>query len=207
MKVAIVGASGATGRLLVEAALRRGHEVTGVVRRPERFQAPEGVRVVVADVADQDRVADAVRGQDAVVSALGAATPIRRDATLVRGVRHIVEAMTAAGVRRLVSLSFLGVPGGRRQLSLIPRVVARIPLRAVTADHAEKEAIIRASGLDWTLVRPWRLTGGPSTGRARHGEQIRARMLSSVSRADVAEFMIVALDDPSTIGTAPAIVS
>jgi uncharacterized protein YbjT (DUF2867 family) len=91
-------------------------------------------------VSDRHAVGQAMVDHDAVLCALRAATPLRRDPTLVAGVRNITAAMVEVAVRRLVYLSFLA------------------------ADHAEKEEIIRRSGLDWTIVRPPRLTNGPQTG-------------------------------------------
>lgn len=207
MKIVVFGASGATGRHLLDAAVGRRHTVTAFVRNPATFHNDHGVDVVTGDVADRAAVARAVAGHAAVCCVLGAATPLRRDPALVTGVRHITEAMADAGVRRLVYLSFLGVPAGRHQLSALGRsVIAPIVLRNVVADHAEKEDIIQRSGLDWTIVRPPRLTNGPKTGAYRHGEAIHARQIvPRISRADVADFMLAQLDDLTYVRRSPAV--
>lgn len=207
MKVLIFGASGSTGRQLVDAAVGCRHTVTAVVRNPATFHNDHRVDVVLGDVADRHAVAQAMPGHAAVLCVLGAATPLRRDPTLVAGARHMTEAMLDAGVRRLVYLSFLGVPAGRHQLSALGRyVVAPVLLRNVAADHAAKEEIIRRSGLDWTIVRPPRLTDGPETGAYRHGESIHAsQIVPRISRADVAHFMLTQLDDPTYLHRAPAV--
>lgn len=207
MKVLIFGASGATGRRLLEAALRHGHTVTAFVRNPATFHPDSAVNVFTGDVGDCHAVARAVPGHEAVLCALGAATPLRRDPTLVAGVRHITASMIESDVHRLVYLSFLGVPTGRHQLSALGRyVVAPILLRNVVADHAQKEEIIRSNGLGWTIVRPPRLTNGPRTGAYRHGEDIKARqVIPRISRADVADFMLAQLDDPTYLHRAPAV--
>jgi nucleoside-diphosphate-sugar epimerase len=111
-------------------------------------------------------------------------TPLRRDHTLVQGVRNIMDAMKRWGARRLVYLSFLGVQEGRRQLSFIGRaIIAPMLLRNVVADHEAKERMIRDSGLDRVIVRPPQLTNGPRTGDYRAGMDIRATSSFPGSRA------------------------
>jgi putative NADH-flavin reductase len=208
MRVVIFGASGATGRELVGQALVQGHLVTAFVRNPSRLGPQSSdVRVVRGDVSDRSAVARAIEGQNGVLCALGAATPLRRDPALVEGVRHIVEAMERLGVRRLVYLSFLGVREGRRQLSAIGRfVVAPVILRNVVADHEEKERIIRRSGLEWVIVRPPRLTHGPRRGDYRSGVDIRATSsVPRISRADLADFMLAQLSDDTYLRKTPAV--
>jgi putative NADH-flavin reductase len=208
MSVVIFGSSGATGRELVGQALVQGHHVTAFVRNPSRLgpQSSE-TRVVRGDVSDRLAVARAIEGQNGVLCALGAATPLRRDPALIEGVRHIVEAMERLGVRRLVYLSFLGVPEGRRQLSAIGRfVVAPVILRNVVADHEEKERIIRQSRLDWVIVRPPRLTHGARRGDYRAGVEIRAfSAIPQISRADLADFMLAQLNDDTYLRKTPAV--
>jgi putative NADH-flavin reductase len=208
MRIIVFGASGATGRHLVGQALADGHEVTAFVRNASRLDTRTGqLTVVVGDVAEATVVRSAIEGQDGVLSALGAATPLGRDRTLVDGVRHIVRAMEQSGVRRLVYLSFLGVREGRRQLSLVGRyLVAPTLLRNVVADHEVKERIIRQSTLDWVIVRPPRLTNGARRGNYRSGLDIRATsVIPRISRADLAEFMLRQLSDDAYVRNAPAV--
>ena len=107
----------------------------------------------------------------------------------------------------MIYLSFLGVSGGREQLSFLGRyVVAPLIMRNVVADHEAKENIIRQSNLDWTIVRPPRLTNGPHTGAYRRGPDIKAAsVVPMISRADVADFMLRQLDDPTYLRKAPAV--
>jgi putative NADH-flavin reductase len=208
MRVAVIGASGATGHQIVEQALADGHHVTAFVRNASRLAVrSDELTIVQGDVIDVAAVARAVEGQDGVLCALGAATPLRRDATLVAGVRHIVHAMEQRDVRRLVYLSFLGVRDGRRQLSMVGRhLVAPLLLRNVVADHEAKEQIIRQSTLDWVIVRPPRLTNGPRTGRYRSGLDIRATsVIPRISRADLAEFMLRQLGADRYVRKTPAV--
>jgi putative NADH-flavin reductase len=208
MKVAIFGAAGATGRELVTQALAQRHQVTAFVRTPSKLGLTHpALTMVQGNVADAAAVERALMGQDAVLCALGAVTPVRRDLTLVTGVENIVRAMERSGPRRLIYLSFLGVRGGREQLSLLGKyVVAPLILRNVVADHEAKESIITRSSLDWTIVRPPRLTNGPRTGFYRHGSDIKAAsVVPMISRADVADFMLQQLDSRAYLHKAPAV--
>ena len=217
MKLTIFAASGGIGRQVLDQALVAGHDVTAVVRNP-RALAGRPVRTVAADLAAADPAAlePAVAGADAVLSGLG---PRSRSDTGIasRGTRAIVQAMAATGVRRIVVVSAAPVgtvpspgrpdPPGHdpgdglltRHL-VMPLLVAA--LRDVYADLALMEDVLRASGLEWTVVRPPRLTDRPLTGgyRTARGRNLRRGFL--VSRADVAHLMLRVLDRPETIGQA-----
>lgn len=208
MNVLVFGASGGTGRELVKLALSQRHRVTAFVRDPHRFEITHAnLTVTAGDVVDSARVEQAVRGQDAVMSALGSSRSLKRHPALADGVRNIVKAMEDDGVRRLVYLSILGVSDSGRQLGWLDRyVVVPLVLRNVVTDHAIEEGIITPSSLDWVIVRPPRLTDGPKTGRYRGGEGIKTGwMTASVSRADVADFMLRQAIEEKYIHRAPAV--
>jgi putative NADH-flavin reductase len=185
MRVLVVGAHHGLGAQVVARLSAGGHDVT----------AFEG------DVLDAATVARAVAGQDAVVSTLGprAAAPVRLCAT---GTRHVVDAMQAAGVRRLVQVTGALIGHARAHLGVLYRFIeARVPT-AQLADRREQERLVIDSGLAWTLLRPTRLTDGAARGRWRTSPTARVGALSHISRADVAEAIARALDDPSAIGRA-----
>jgi putative NADH-flavin reductase len=214
MKLTVVAATGGIGRQVLDQALAAGHDVTAVARNPSAL--PAAVRTLAADLAAADPAAlePAVAGADAVLSGLGPRS--RADAGIASaGTRAIVQAMRATGVRRVVVVSAAPVatvaspgrpdPPGHdpgdgflmRRL-LAPALVAA--LRDVYADLALMEDVLRDSGLDWTAVRPPRLTDGPLTGayRTAVGRNLRRGLL--VSRADVAHLMLALLDRPETVG-------
>jgi putative NADH-flavin reductase len=196
-RVIVFGASGATGKEIVAAALAKQWEVTAFVRHAER--APSGARVIVGNVDDAHAVEAAIAGHDAVISALGVGKALATDPAVVRGVGHIIEGMRAHHVRRLVYMSFIGVRESRQSAGWLIRNVARHPLRHEIADHERKEAMIKASHLDWTIVRPPKLTNGPRVGRYRSGVQLEAqRFFPRLARADVAAFMVDAVLDSAT---------
>ena len=208
MKMLVLGATGATGRHLVEQALAQGHRLTALARNPAKLhrRSPD-LTVVQGDVTDRGVMERAVRSQDAVLCALGSSTPLRRDRALVEGIGNLVGAMERLGVRRLVYRSFLGVSDGRGQLSLLGRyLVAPLLLGKVAADHERKEAIIQRSALEWVIVRPPRLTNGRRTGPYRSGADIQATMvIPRVSRSGLAEFMLGQLTSDTYLRRTPAI--
>ncbi len=208
MKIVIFGASGATGKLLVAQALERGHLVTAFVRTPSKLETRHiALQIAQGDVKDSAAVARAVAGNEAVLSALGVGKPLRHDPAVIEGVRNIVRAMEQSGPARLIYQSFLGVHEGRAQAGFVlGKIMATLVVRNEVADHEAKEAIIRNSKLDWTIVRPVVLTKGPHTGVYRHGADIRARSLvPKISRADVAEFMLSQLSDQTYVRKAVAV--
>ena len=208
MKLLIFGASGATGRVLVSAALAKGHAVTAFVRTPSKLAVShENLTVIVGDVADQQAVKRAVAGHEAVFSCLGVGVPLKHDPAVVAGIGFIVDAMQRTGPARLIYLSFLGVRDSRRQLGpLLGGVLVPLVLRNEVADHEAKEKLIVQSSLDWTIVRPPKLTNGAATGEFRHGNSIRAAsLLPTLARADLAAFMLGQLDDSTYSRKAVAI--
>ena len=214
MKLTVFAATGRIGGHILEQALSAGHDVTAVARNPATL--PAAVRAVAADLAvvDPSALEPAVAGADAVLSGLGPRS--RSDAGIASvGTRAIVQAMRATGARRIVAVSAAPVatvaspgrphpprhdPGDgflMRHLAA-PALVAA--LRDVYADLALMEDVLRDSGLDWTAVRPPRLTNRPPTGayRTALGRNLRRGLL--VSRADVAHLMLAVLDRPETVG-------
>jgi len=205
MKLAVFGATGTVGRHLVEQALAHGHEVTAFARRPAALKLEHAALTRRAgDVLDRDAVADAVAGHDAVLVALGAG---RKGTVRAVGTRHVIEAMSRHGVRRLICETTLGAGDSRAMLNFFwKRIMFGLLLRPAYADHQAQEAAIQASGLDWTIVRPAAFTDGPATGRYRHGFTATAKDLTlKISRADVADFMLRQLTDDSYLRRAPGL--
>ena len=195
MKIAVFGASGGTGREVVSQALEAGHEVTIFVRDPNvSGLARERVRIVVGDTLHDDaRVAEAVRGQDAVVSALGRRRSFKSEDLIRLSLQSIVSAMERNGVRRLVLVSAFGVGDSKRDAPLIPRIMHRLLLTNLFADKKAAEDDLRRSSVDWTVVYPTLLTEGPRTRSYRVGERLELSGVPKISRADVADFVVAQL--------------
>jgi putative NADH-flavin reductase len=198
MKLTIFGATGGTGRLVVERALAAGHEVTAAVRDPARLPVPaqDGLRVTVTTIDDRAAVLAAVSGADAVIDALGGSgtgpTNLRTDAA-----RVIVPAMQEAGVQRLVVVSASGAhtTGDGPFVRFLVKPVLGYVLRHAFADMRAMEDVVRASSLDWTIVLPPRLLDGPPTGKVRSRVGGNVRGSFSIKRADLAEAVLATVTD------------
>lgn len=191
MRVAIFGGSGKTGRELIAAALRDGHEVVALARRPGSVPPHDSrVHVVEGDIADEVAVRRVIAGADAVLSALG--NGVGRDPTTVYS--DGVRAMLRAGTRRIVVVA--AIPAGPNADKTwferwLLHPLLHLFFGAGYDDMRRMEAVLAQSGADWTVLRPPRLTDGPATGRYRSatGRLTRPR---SISRADLADAMLTA---------------
>jgi len=161
---------------------------------------------VTGDVLDANAVTVAVPGHDAVISLLGYGKPSPAGHDLHPGASHIIEAMKTARVSRLIWISSHGVGDSRgRSGFLFERILVPLLLRAEFADKERQEALVTASDLDWTIVRPARLTSGPLTRRLRAQPRLRITIRDSVSRADVAEFVLTELEHGNYLLSAPTV--
>lgn len=191
MKVIIFGATGSVGRLFVEDALAHGHDVTAFARNPDSLEiAHAALRRVAGDAFDPQAVSDAVKGHDAVVITLGSGMK-RSGNVRSAGTANIINAMQDAGVKRLVCQSTLGTFESRANLNFFwKRIMFGLLLKPVYLDHHLQEHMVRASGLDWTIVRPGAFVDGPATGDFREGFGADERRLKlKIPRADVAAFL------------------
>lgn len=207
MKIIVFGATGTVGRLAVEHILADGHQVTAFARRPEKMLISNpDLALVAGDATDQDAVNQAVKGHDAVVVAIGSGMALK-STIRSQGTMTIIQAMQAHGVRRLICQSTLGAHESWSNLNFFwKRIMFGFLLRAVFADHELQEQLVRASGLDWTIVRPSAFTDEPATGRYKEGFSQNERKLAlKISRADVAEFLKRQLDDMRYVRRAVAI--
>lgn len=204
MKLIVFGATGKTGMEVVQQALAAGHEVTAFVRDPARMALEnEHLRLLAGDVMDLAAVQTAVQGQDAVVCSLGT-NSLGKTTIRAAGTANIIQAMEENQVRRLVVVSAMGIGDSWSTLSSANKIVFNTILRNARKDHEKQEALVRASSLDWTIVRPSGLTDTPLTGTYDVGENIAAKT-SRISRADVAHFIIQELDEDAYVGKAVTI--
>ena len=206
MKITVFGASGGTGAEVVRQACEAGHEVTAVVRGRMDY-AHELLTVVVADVMDPAAIGAAVAGREAVVTAIGSRGGLKPTTVQADSSASIIAAMGEHGVRRLVAVSTSGLSeGGDDPLTrLVMKPLMGKVFRHPWGDMRVMEAAVRGSGLDWTVIRPSRLTKGPRTGRYRTAVGRNVRGGLSIARADVADSVLRGLADPTTIGTAIAL--
>lgn len=192
MKVLVIGGTRGIGREVVAAAHAAGHELTLLARNAERISlSVTGVRVVVGDAGDADDMERAVAGQDAVVWTVGVG-PTRRPVHLFsRSTQFLLAAMAKHGVRRLICVTGIGAGDSRGHGGFFyDRILQPLFMGTVYEDKDRQEALLRASDVDWTIVRPGALTNGPATGLVRALTNLEGVTAGKVSRADVAGFIV-----------------
>jgi putative NADH-flavin reductase len=218
VRIVVLGATGRTGRHVVDTALDRGHQLTVLVRDPTRVPGGvvDRVRVVVGDSTDPAAVRDSLTGTDAVVSALG---PTAKGKDLhTRTATALVAAMELAGPPRFVGVSGAGidVPGDRKSTrDVIIGNLIQLVGGAVVKDKPAEYAVWAASGLDWTLVRPPRLLDGPATGAVERSSTVgavrqhpwhdahRSPVRTTITRADLAVFLLDVVEQDHYVRQAP----
>ena len=210
MKLLIIGATGPTGREIVIQALALGHTVSALVRDGAKAGFGSSVKTVVGDVLDVSSLEKALTGQEAVICSLGsgASGPFKEMTLLSEGTRNLVAAMKSQGVRRLICITGIGAGDSKGHGPWYYNwLIQPLMLRGVYHDKARQEAIVRASKLDWTLVRPALLTNGAAKGvlTVQAYTQLVGINVGTISRADVAAFCLQELADKRYLRQAPVI--
>jgi putative NADH-flavin reductase len=200
VKLVVLGATGGTGLEIVRKAIEHGHSVTAFVRSPERLKTfQDRITITRGDLLSSAELERVIQGHDAVVSGFGPRVPVSKaDANLLQQFAvALASAMLRAEVKRVVveSVAFLFKD------SIVPPayLLGRMLFPGIVADSAAMENVFARSGLDWTIVRPPELTDKPYTGNYRVREGHLPRFGFKISRADVADFMIKAVESRSLI--------
>jgi putative NADH-flavin reductase len=207
-RVLIVGATGGTGRQLVEQALERDLVVTALVRDPSALPVEHPrLRVVRGNVLDYASVDAAVRGQDAVLSALGHKRFFYPTRILSQGTRNLLQAMETHRVHRFVCETALGIGDSAGRMGVYYTFfVIPVILPFYFWDKTRQERLIAASRVNWVVVRPGALTSGAKRGRYRHGHTVGHFLWTvRVSRADVADFMLNQMTDDTYLRSAAGV--
>jgi putative NADH-flavin reductase len=205
MRIAVFGASGGTGREVVKQALAAGHQVTALARNPASLDSADpNLTVVAGNVLDIEAVQQALTGADVAVVSLGS-TANNPDNIVSQGTQVILDAIgQLGGPRRIVVVSSIGVGDSKDQVPFAFKMLMKTVLRKAIEDKERQEALVKASGLDWIIVRPGGLTDGSATGQYQAGLDPKISA-GQVSRADVAAFVLQQLTDDTYLRQAPAI--
>jgi putative NADH-flavin reductase len=208
MKLLIIGGTGRTGQQLINQALEQGHSVTALVRNPEKLKIthPE-FSFIKGNVLDFDKVQEVMKGQDAVLSALGHKIFFIRTNILSEGTKNIIRAMEMHGIKRLICITSLGINDSRFRLGLYYTLFV-IPFIVFFyfRDKARQEKLIRSSKLNWTIVRPGQLINTKHRRNYKHGAKVGNYILTNmISRADVAHFMLCQLSDTTYLYKTPGV--
>ena len=204
MKVLVFGASGKTGRAVVEHALAAGHEVTAFVREASEGSLA-GVRVAQGDATSCPDVDSAMQGQEAVIDTIGGKTPYKATDLESSAASTIIASMRAHGVRRLLATSMLGVGESKENAPVYERLLVATFLRGADKDKSAMEAEVRRSDLDWTILRPAILTDDPAKGDVRVYAEGTDEKAHKITRADVAAFLVEQLASDAYVHQAIAI--
>lgn len=201
MKVLVVGAAGKTGRAVVEQAVTVGHEVTALVHRDGDYNVP-GVAVRVGDASAAEAVEAAVAGQDAVIDTVGGKTPFKHTTLETRVATTVVAAMQRHGVRRLIVTSMIGEGDSAANAPFIVKILLATFLRGAKPDKGGMESAVSASELDWVITRPAILTEKPATGGVRVFSSDSRDKAHSITRTDLAAFLVAQLSSDDYLGHA-----
>lgn len=210
-KLLVIGGTSGVGLQTVELALERGHTVTAIARRPERMilQHPR-LRTVAGDILDAASMLRAVAGQDAVVIAIGMG-PTREPVSLFsKGGQNVLHAMEQSGLRRLVAVTGIGAGDSRNHGGFFyDRLLLPLALQTIYEDKNRQEALIRQYGekgtIDWTIVRPGFLTDDSPTLKYRVIDDLNGITAGDITRADVAHFILAALESGLYLNATPLI--
>jgi putative NADH-flavin reductase len=209
MNILIVGATRGIGRQLLEQALSSGHAVTAMVRNLRRLATQhERLRAIKGDILDSDSVALAMAGQDAVCCTIGVKAPWPRVTVFSKGTKNLLQAMKQTGVRRLICVTGIGAGDSKGHGGfLYDCIFSPLLLRTVYADKDRQESLIKASDVDWTIVRPGFLTNGPLTKDYRMLTDMTGVTAGRISRADVAHFMLKEIESKQYLRQTPLVTS
>jgi putative NADH-flavin reductase len=191
MELLVIGATGRTGKHVVEQGLRRGHDITAFARNPQKLADIQGLNEIIqGDALNLSDIRKAVQGQDAVIVAVGGSAIAR----------NLIIAMREAGVTRLVVTSSRSIVATRPWL---PITLAWLIFRGVYADSAREEGMIEMSGLDWSIVRATMLTNQPFTGQVHVDFEANATGGAlTLGRADYAMTLLDVVENPQMINKA-----
>lgn len=192
MKVLVIGAAGRTGRAVVKHSLAAGHQVTAFVHKADEYREPN-VRVIGGDATDSGAIGAAVFGQDAVLDTIGGKTPYKATTLETSAASLIIAAMQRHGVRRLVVTSMLGEGDSTANAPIYERILVSTFLRGTKKDKAMMESTVKASDLDWVILRPAILTDDPSKANVQVFETETGEKAHKITRDDLASFMVAQL--------------
>jgi putative NADH-flavin reductase len=191
MRILIFGATGATGRYLVSQGLEQGCQVTAFVRNLAALTTKHpDLTIVKGGLSDHNGITHALNGVNAVICVLGNNTGkalFKPSNVISQNLPNIIRAMEQSRVARLLFVTSFGV---NARMFWPEKLLLRTLFRNLFADLPVQEKLIKESELDWTIIRPARLTNGPKTGECRSGEYIYVHPFTSISRADVAGFLL-----------------
>lgn len=208
--IAIFGATGPSGRYIIEEALKAGYELAVYTRDAKKLASFEGrVRIVVGDLQNRSAIVKCVQGADAVISALGPnGFKVQGDKPVMHGMTHIIAAMEQAGVRRLIQISTAAYRDPKDSFAFKPHAFAllfKVIARKGYEDIKATGELIANTDLDWTLVRIPNLKDGHAHGGVNVGWYGKTKLSMKLSRGNLAKFLVEQVTDKTFVRAAPGI--
>ncbi|MBB3005342.1 putative NADH-flavin reductase [Paraburkholderia tropica] len=208
--IALFGATGPTGRHIIEEALKHGYNLSVYTRDARKLASFAGrVDIVVGDLQDQSAIAKCVQGADAVISALGPnSLKVQGDKPVMHGLTHIIAAMKHAGVRRLIQISTAAYRDPKDGFAFKPHAFAllfKVIARKGYEDIKATGELVANSDLDWTLIRIPNLKDGPADGGVDVGWYGKTKLGMKLSRGNLAKFLVDQVTDKQFVRAAPGI--
>jgi putative NADH-flavin reductase len=195
MKLLVLGATGPTGRILVNQALREGHQVKAIVRDSNKLVVKsEFLQIQVVDILNERELTKELENQDVVLSTLGTGRNLHSD-FISRVMPVLITSMYNAKIKRLIFLSSFGVGETIKDASFFSKTIFKLFLNDIMKDKFKADELLKQSTLDYTLVYPTRLTNGKQKSQFKFGEKISLSFSPKISREDVAAFMLSQVED------------
>ena len=207
MKLVIFGSTGSVGSQVVEQAIEQGHTITAFVRNPDKLNVQHpNLNIFTGDVMNPAAVERAVIGHEAAICILGSGKKLSGNVRS-QGTKNVIQALEKAGIKRFICQSTLGAGDSWDNLDFYWKyIMFGFILRKVFADHQIQEEYVRQSDLDWTIIRPAAFVKGNRTGKYRHGFPASDRTSTlTISRPDVADFILKQLSDTTYLGKAASL--
>ncbi len=207
MKVTIIGASHGIGAQLLAYALEEGHEVTALLRKPDRQNISNtNLQKIKGDILDPASVAVATAGQDAICVCIGIPPTRKPVEVFSKGIKNVLAAIEGNSNQKLIVVTGIGAGNSKGHGGfLYDRVINPLLLKEIYKDKNREEAIIKASKANWMIIRPGFLTNGPRTGKYRVIDDLTGITSGKISRADVADFILIQLRAPTHFGKTPLV--
>lgn len=207
MKVLIIGATGETGKLIVNKCVNEGFEVSALARTPSKLNSFHSVNVIHGDVLNDASLKNAVTGQDLVICALGVPIGEKVDNSRSKGTSNLVDAMISANVSRLIAISTIGVGSSRQNMSLISKCLYPLVVGKARLNEAQKqEDLIMTSNLKWTLIRPPRLINANNKVNIEVDENLATKFSDTLQRCNLAELVVGLSQKDNFVGKAISVV-
>jgi putative NADH-flavin reductase len=205
MKIAIIGASRGIGYSLLSLALEEGHEVSALLRDPSKINIDNSrLNIIKGDIRDLDSVKSVVTGQEAICICIGISPTNKPVDVFSKGAENVLSAMESQSQQKLISVTGIGAGDSKGHGGfLYDQILQPLLLKTIYADKDKQEEIIKASKVQWLIVRPGFLTNGQRTGKYRVIDDLSGITAGKISRLDVADFILKQLTNPTHFGKTP----